>query len=255
VLLVAVYVLFSQILFLLSTGVVWICPDWGVWLGAHFGAYRIGFFSAQVLLTVGAVVFFLARYRSALLAGLSLNLRTAWRVFAVGAILSLPLAAYYGWQFAKMVHVLSELVQAQGTNEGLSNTDFWRNLHEGCWKPLGYGADVSGVLLASIVSLVLAPLPEEMVVSGLALNKISRRVPLAATVVLCAGIFAGVHLHKTGLTSQCLPIFAMGLTSATARLVSGSWLSAVVAHFVVNIAIFAPKWFVAIVWFKVSSSQ
>jgi hypothetical protein len=45
-------------------------------------------------------------------------------------------------------------------------------------------------------------------------------------------------------------MFISGAVYVTARFISGSWLSALAAHWIVNFAILLPRWYVAILFFR-----
>jgi len=222
-------------------GIVW--SGQTEWALEHNVLLRRTWFSLDTALKAVLAAFLLRRYADALFAGFRFSLRNIARLLATGIILGLPLVVYVLWPLALVDRNLAIMAR--------ENPDGLRLLHERVWAPLGYGSDVFGVLLASALCLVIGPFSEELLITGYAFNKASRRVPLAGAVLLCAALFAVLHLPITGPSAQLVKLFVMGCAAILARLVSGTWMAGLAVHILSNVAILVPRWMVAIMWFRV----
>ncbi len=225
-------------------GTVW--PGQEQWALEHHVLLRRTWFSLDTALMAVFAAFLLRRYTDALFAGFRFDVRHVARVLASGVVFSLPLLIYVLWPLGLIDRNLAIMVK--------EDLDGLRLLQQRLWGPFGYGADLVGVLLASVQCVVISPFVEELFINGYALNKVSRRVPLAGAALLCAVIFAALHLPVTGLSKPLVQVFFMGCAAVLARLASGSWVAGVVVHVLVNTAILVPRWMVTLTWFRVQAT-
>jgi len=126
-----------------------------------------------------------------------------------------------------------------------------QNWHVQVWAGIGFGSDGAGVVLGSLLVLAM-PLCEEILFRGYLMKILGRRLGHAyVAVIVTAVTFASLHVFRTTSLHELSLHFVAGIGYGMVRLYSGSWVDAWLAHTVVNVAILAPKWFLAVCsyWF------
>jgi membrane protease YdiL (CAAX protease family) len=205
----------------------------------HRLGYRIVFFLVQFSLICGAVGYLTGKYRSAIWMP-----QPSWRRgIAVSLITSLPLLIlhlFVSVQRIQAIIVLSSL-GAQGTQ---ALEPFYREV----WGQLAYGLSGTGVLFSSFLSFT-APVLEEMVFTGFAVNAIGKRCGFIAAAVGAAACFAVAHAVQFGIGAHLIFLFFAGITYTMIRIFSGSLVWAVLAHLTINAVVFLPKWLLAAIHF------
>jgi len=240
---------------------------WALWEGALLVAHwagcafdpttplmRIGYFGFTMVLAAAISVGMLLRYRGALFAGYRLNLRGVWRVLWVGALVGLPLAVYYSSACVRGVGCLADLHDMVVSGEVMPERRLQAvvEIYRLGWGGLGWGIDLTGVVLASITAFTF-PFCEEWLFSGYVTTRLARRLPLLAVVPLVGLIFLAVHapvIMRMGSLHNLLLIFLGGCSAVCARLWCGSWLAGFVAHLIINFGVFLFKWVIALIVFK-----
>jgi membrane protease YdiL (CAAX protease family)/NAD-dependent dihydropyrimidine dehydrogenase PreA subunit len=117
------------------------------------------------------------------------------------------------------------------------------------WKPPAadspsldslFGSDAAGMMLTVLVIVLLAPVVEELLLRGVVLGAMQRRVGRWPGIALSAVMFATLH----GSLWSFLPMTVLGL--ALGRIATGrrSLWPAVILHVAYNAAIVAPAFFV-----------
>jgi uncharacterized protein len=106
------------------------------------------------------------------------------------------------------------------------------------------------VAFASFTAFI-TPILEEIIFTGFLLNRLSRRAPLIAAMIICAALFAVVHLLSImTYAAENLPkLFCMSLTSQLIRLASGRLELAIACHIAANVLVLTPKWVLAYLYF------
>ena len=125
-----------------------------------------------------------------------------------------------------------------------------REGHEKVWGGFGRGLGVAAVIYGLIMGLLLAPFFEELIFTGLALNMLSRRLPLLLAVPAVSLLFVLAHVPAAGLSLQLLSVAVLGLLAVAARLLTGTWLASVAVHAVCNALVFASKVIIALTAFR-----
>jgi membrane protease YdiL (CAAX protease family) len=103
-----------------------------------------------------------------------------------------------------------------------------------------FGSDAAGMMLTVLVIVLLAPVVEELLLRGVVLGAMQRRVGRWPGIALSAVMFATLH----GSLWSFLPMTVLGL--ALGRIATGrrSLWPAVILHVAYNAAIVAPAFFV-----------
>lgn len=252
VLLVVAYVLSAHSTLMLYKLADALWPGWSAWYGNHYDVARLVGVGIQVTIVTVFSVVIMRRYGGALYAGFALDRAGLWRILKTGTVVSAPLAICYLWQASRSLGAMVILIDGIDKGSPAGDFTFWARLHQAVWQPLPWGIDRLGVILSTTVCLTSGPFLEEWLISGYACNKFARRLPKVVAALLCAAVFAAIHLHAAGLSSQLLLIFFLGCTCVLARLVAGSWVAGLLAHCIINLTILAPKWVVALIWFQLA---
>lgn len=220
--------------------------------------FTIGYTAAFMVLMVAGSAWVIHKYRSALFAGYLLDSRGLWRVLWVGALMALPLALWKVWDNILVLTVAVDCLRTgvAGSASADDSILLMRVLHNSSWRWEGMGTNPLGVVLASLLVLA-APFWEEWLTSGYLANKLARFLPLMVVVLVKAGVFTMLHipgLMGRGVDVNFDTIVACGVLTICARLVSGSWLAAVVVHLISNLSLLIPRCIIAAIYFWMESS-
>jgi membrane protease YdiL (CAAX protease family) len=161
-------------------------------------------------------------------------------------VVVVPLATYYLLPLIRFASRLPRLIAMAITPEQRAQLgSFLLDGHEQVWSGIGFGADGLGMLLGTLLVLLM-PLSEEILFRGYLMNALGRYLSPLAAVFVAAGTFAVLHLFRTTSLEQLFLLFVAAMGYGFLRLWTGNWIAAWSAHVCVNLAVMAPKWFVAI---------
>lgn len=208
----------------------------------HNAAYKFTFFAVQVCLSCAVIVFLTKKYPTALwLPKPQLKNRRL-----LPAMLVVPLLA---WHFRAWFAMARIFIITSAQDHAVAK-QIIESMHNSIWVGMAYGASFTGVICFSLLSAIMAPLFEEMLVNGLLANAFVRSFGVSAALICTPVCFALGHVPQFGFGQQIIPIFFMGLTGILIRFYSGSLKLSIFTHILMNIVILAPKWAVAFMHFK-----
>ena len=95
--------------------------------------------------------------------------------------------------------------------------------------------NIAPIVVLATLSLVFAPIVEEIFFRGFIFGAIKSRFGRAAAIVASGLIFGAVHLGNPGGWVVFAPISAVGMIFAWGYLYSGSIVPAIMAHFLFNL--------------------
>lgn len=197
------------------------------WLNNSVGA-QFAFILLAEALTVGAIYYFLKRYKLGLSAiGLK---RPRWRDLAYGLSAVLP----YYLLYLLTVGVVGHFVTGLNVNQQ---------------QQIGF-ADVHGsvpLVLTFISLVILPPIAEEIMVRGFLYSSLKKALPLVWAVIGTSAIFAIAHLPEGGsagpLYIAALDTFVLSLVLIYLREKTGSLWASITLHAIKNgiafVALFA----------------
>ncbi|MGB8356348.1 MAG: CPBP family intramembrane glutamic endopeptidase [Chthoniobacteraceae bacterium] len=208
----------------------------------HNAAYKFAFFAVQIGLICAVVIFLGKKYPTALwLPKPQLKNR---RLLTAMLVLPLLLWHFQAWFAMARVFIIVDH-QDHATAKQIIDS-----LHHSIWVGMAYGPSLMGVIYDSLLSIIMAPVFEEMLINGLLANAFVRSFGVVAAVICTPVCFALAHVSQFGFGQHLIPIFFMGLTCIVIRFYSGSLKLSIFAHILMNIVILAPKWAVAFMHFK-----
>jgi membrane protease YdiL (CAAX protease family) len=184
------------------------------WLNNSVGAQFVFILLAEIF-TVGAVYYFLKRYKLGLPAiGLK---RPRWRDLAYGLSAVLPYYLLYLLTVGMVSHFVTGLNVNQQQNIGFTNV---------------HG---SAQLVLTFISLVvLPPIAEEIMVRGFLYSSLKKGLPLVWAVIGTSAIFAIAHLPEGGATGPlyiaALDTFILSLVLIYLREKTGSLWASITLH-------------------------
>jgi membrane protease YdiL (CAAX protease family) len=108
--------------------------------------------------------------------------------------------------------------------------------------PDTHGLPLQTLLPMLLVSIVAAPLTEEIAFRGYAMGLIGRRFGPTATIVLSSLLFAAAHLTQGAYASKLIVYFLVGLALAATVWRTGSLLPAAVVHSFGDLVFFTLVW-------------
>ena len=205
--------------------------------------FDFGFFLFQVALLCGIGWVLGTRYRTALW-----QPQPRWSVRWLGALVIIaPLLAYYlstllpridafifFWKFSHMDEVRRVIAE----------------LHGKAWGRLGSGESVIDVIRIATLSLIMAPVVEETLFTGLLTNRLTRRFGVTAALLVTPFAFVAGHMFLVSFGLDAILLFFAGLSYVAVRMYTGSLIASVVCHAVVNAVIIAPKLVIAFLYFR-----
>ncbi len=219
-------------------------PTFVALASTHGTAYRVGFFLVQLALLSIVIVLISSRYRTALW---SPQPAFAGRQVLLSLLVLLPLLAYHFWDSVSAIHAVAQIARMGPEGAALMKSVFFN-----VWGNLPYGASMSGIMCYSLL-MFLGPVGEEMIFSGLLINRIGRWFGFVGGVLGAAACFCLVHAIPFGWDIHLAGLFLAGLTYGTLRVVTGSLWTAILGHWLINAMICVPKWMVAVYHFGAPS--
>jgi membrane protease YdiL (CAAX protease family) len=204
-----------------------------------YSVYTLVFWVMQLSVTCAGIAFLSSRYASATLVP-----QPSWGRVTAGSLLVLgPLLLMH---LGKSVHSTYHLLCLPSWY-GPEASEAVASIFYDTWERLPYGVTVVGVScsLASFVFVVL----EELVFTGFLFNIIGARYGLGAALLATPTCFTLAHTFSYGFGEHLVNLFFASLTYVMLRVLSGSLLLAVAAHWTINALIFLPKWVVAAMYF------
>ena len=209
------------------------------WTRAHHDLYVAGFYALQLLMNAGLVMWLVRRYSAALFAP---RPTSDWRVYLAVVAIALPFLLYEGSKVLRHSSAVISLATLKPENvEGMMSQ---------VWGAMVGGYTIWHVAYATTAIFVVVAL-EEIVFTGLILNRLSRRLWLGVAMVACAMLFAAAHFFSimTYVTENLPKLLWLSLTSQAIRLVSGRLELSIACHVVANMLVSTPKWVLAYIYF------
>ena len=171
-----------------------------------------------------------------------------WSIRLLGAFVIIsPLLAYY-------------------LSARLSNADafmfFWKNSHMEevqrvvaelqvrAWGRLGRGDSLIDVIRITMLSLIMAPLVEEMLFTGLLANRLIRRFGVTVALLVTPLAFVAGHMFLVSFGKEAVLLYFAALSYVAVRMYTGSLVASVICHAAVNAVIIAPKLIIAFLYFR-----
>lgn len=170
-----------------------------------------------------------------------------WSVRSLGALVIIaPLLTYYissrlsnseglffFWKFSHLDEVRRVIVELQGI----------------AWGRLGRGDSVIDVIRITTLSLVMAPVVEEMLFTGLLANRLTRRFGVTVALLVTPFAFVAGHMFVVSFGKDAILLYWAGFSYVAVRMYTGSLIASVICHAVVNAVIIAPKLVIAFLYF------
>jgi membrane protease YdiL (CAAX protease family) len=228
----------------LPRAIDWVLTKWPAykeWTPDHYSTFLVAFFAVGLCLEIAALVFLLSRWGLAIRSpkpAERLNLNCLWvlwplLIYHFVNVTRMAFAALKGFSHAPEADYVRELARA----------------HEEIWGRLAFGPSLAGVTCLSINAFT-TPILEEIVFSGFVVNFGLKKLGAVAAILLSGVTFTLIHIFAFGFGLHLIPLFWAGLTYATLRVYGGSVWLALLAHWIINAAVFLPKWMVAILHFS-----
>jgi membrane protease YdiL (CAAX protease family) len=198
--------------------------------------YRIIYFVLIASIVVSWLLVIYKRFYSLLANNQNGCLTSMSRIFSIGLLCGTPFIIY-----SLILPVLRFLfISYRNINHDRAYT-FVIHLANKIWQQGGWGTDSLGILLGSLTAFV-SPIYEESLFNGCLLPKFASRMNLIWATLLTASLFVLLHVPVYGFSSSLAPVFLSGILCCYARLLSGSWVAALITHWIFNLTVFAPKW-------------
>ena len=203
--------------------------------------YNLSFFLTQSLIMLIASFYFLRKYPTALY---SKNSIAIIRNLKKTIIIAAPLIIFYAYGCVKSVNATSSLAQVIGNhpNQFDDIKNIFIEINQKALGNLAYGATSLGIILSSISSFI-TPIFEEIIITGIAYNYISRFVKWHYAVVITAITFSMLHIIAFGFGLHIISLFFCSITYILTRIKTGHIAYSIISHLIINFIIFLPKWF------------
>ena len=163
------------------SAVLFLWPGFAASARANHDLYVGIFFGAQLVISAVFAAWMGWRFRAALFQP---RPATSWRGYIVVLLIAAPVLVHEGYPAIRHSASIITLVTMK--------PEYMEGLMRDMWTAVTGGYTIWHVAFAAAITFV-SPVLEEIVFTGLTLNRLSRRVPLAVAMLICAGLFAGVH--------------------------------------------------------------
>ena len=210
--------------------------------------YRVGFFASQITLVSLAIRCISIRYANAVWRP-SVSI---WKFRASPVVPFLCALALLAWHACQSVGDVNQLTDAIAKLPRKLIPEVFAQATETIWDPLIYGASPEGIVMTSVM-ILYAPVLEEMIFSGLIMNRFAAKVRPVFAIGGTGLCFALAHVPQYQLSGHILELFCAGVTYASVRLGSGTLWNSIVCHLTINAIILTPKWIVAGIGFHFNS--
>ena len=238
---------------LMAKGLTWLCialMHWSVFVRfakTHFVEYTATFYTVQMGIALWFALHFITRFRPALWTSAKRGL-----IYLIGSIcLLLPLLAWH-LHTVGLVHNIFEIIITIPTFSGRRQA--LTAVYYTIWNPLTADTSLVSIIFVSISSFVL-PVYEEMIFSGFVANRLAARFGTMAAVSVTPFCFAIAHIPRFGFDVQLVLLGCAGTAYVLIRFWTGSILYPILAHLLVNFAVFLSKWWVAYAYFLMNSKR
>jgi membrane protease YdiL (CAAX protease family) len=216
------------------SGYAWLLPPFRHWATANRDLYYETFYFSQLLIQL-IPAFYAKSYASAV----GTSKAPAFKSMII-SVIGAPLLL---WNFATAARHVGILI---GWSENAVAVTYMFNQ---IWSVLTPKPTFPLILLYSLLTIVVAPLIEELFFRGFFFNHAYRRCPLSVAIVLTSAVFALLHIspHRSG--ESLFVLFVNGVIFSLLRVSSGSIYPPMICHILINILVMLPKWTSAFLYF------
>ena len=172
-----------------------------------------------------------------------------WVTEVIILVFAALLLTNYAIKILELHHYLMHLI-ATSTGHQKQLQEIIIQIHTNLWNETHMGTDVLGVVLGS-VSILLAPVFEELFFRGYMLNRLCQRFNPFTAICVSAFWFTFAHIFSKSV-DQLPVIFMLGFCCGIVRLQSGRWQDALKLHFLYNFCILVPKIVIALLKFHIA---
>lgn len=216
--------------------------------------YRYGWVTFQLFIIAIAIIYFARKYKLCLFRNNDYDIKDIKKMIIIGFLCSLPLVIYHMYNVIYSIHCMSKLKEfytqsAMTMEDKKAHLFIIGKLLNSAWASVGYGSDKIGIISGTL-SCFIAPIFEEIIFTGFIFNLFLRRLRIPIAIFLTSLIFILPHISKANSIVYLFPVFLIMTTSLISRLYSGSVSSSIISHLIINFVILLPKWFIAIIAFK-----